>query len=163
MRLLNQINEWMARVEGFFLTIFLGSMVFLAFLQVVMRNVFNQGIPWADSVVRLLVLWVGFLGAALASKLEQNITIEVLTKYMPERARHIASVAAKIFAGVVCYLLFRASLVYIGDERTTGEQFLNLVPSWYTILIIPLTFVLIPFHFLFGVVRDVRYFLKGKK
>ena len=83
MRYLLTLNEWVSKIEGFLLSIFLMGMIFLAFLQVVMRNLFNAGIPWADTVVRLLVLWVGFLGAVLATKLEQHLTVEVLAKYLP--------------------------------------------------------------------------------
>lgn len=160
--LLPLINDWLARIEGILLSVFLMAMIFLAFLQVVMRNVFNAGLPWADSVVRLLVIWVGFLGAALATKLEQNLTVEVLAKYLPERVRHVTSIVVKAFAGVVCYFLFCASLRFLADERSTGQQFLHLFPSWWTLAIIPATFALIPLHFLFSIGKDIRYFVKGK-
>lgn len=161
-KLILKLNEGLSKVEGFFLCIFLMSMVILAFVQVVARNVFNAGIPWADTVVRHLVLWVGFLGAALATKLDQNLTLEVLTKYMPERAKHVAAVVVKIFACTVCYFLLMASLKFLANERSTGERFLHLFPSWYALTIIPLTFVLIPFHLVFSMARDVQYFVKGK-
>lgn len=155
------LNEWIGRIEGILLSVFLAAMVFLAFLQVVMRNVFNAGLPWADSVVRLMVLWVGFLGAALATKLGQNLTVEVLTKYLPERIRHIASMVVKVFASAVCIFLLCASFRFLADESSTGAQFLHLFPSWWTLTIIPATFILIPFHFVFGILEDIRYFMKG--
>ncbi|MDE2237792.1 MAG: TRAP transporter small permease subunit, partial [Elusimicrobia bacterium] len=39
----------------------------LAFLQVLRRELFGSGALWADPLLRSLVLWVGFLGAALAA------------------------------------------------------------------------------------------------
>ncbi len=162
LKLILKINDVLSKVEGVFLCIFLMSMIVLAFVQVVARNVFNAGIPWADTVVRLLVIWVGFLGAALATKLDQNLTIEVLTKYMSDRAKHATGVAVKVFAVVVCYFLFMASLKFLANERSTGEQFLDLFPSWYTLIIIPITFVLIPFHLLFTIARDANWCVKGK-
>ncbi|MBI3541144.1 MAG: TRAP transporter small permease [Deltaproteobacteria bacterium] len=152
----------MGKVEGFFLCIFLFTMVILAFLQVVMRDLFNQGFPWADTVVRHLVLWVAFSGAALATKLEQNLTVEVLTKYLPERAKHLSSVVVKSFAITVCFYLLCASLRFLADERTTGEQFIGLFPSWWSLAIMPVTFALIPFHLIISIINDVRYFVKGK-
>ncbi len=162
MKKLSLFNDWLGRIEAFFLCLFLFAMVFLAFLQVVMRNVFNAGIPWADSVVRLMVLWVGFLGAALATKLDQHLTIEVLTKFVPERIRHLTSIVVKVFACVVCYFLLCASLRFLASEQTTGEKFIHLFPSWWTLTIVPATFFLIPFHFLFLIARDIRYLVKGK-
>jgi len=161
-KLILKINEWLAKIEGFFLCIFLMTMVILAFVQVLARDLFNSGIPWADTVVRHLVLWVGFLGAALATKLDQNLTLEVLTKYMPERAKHAASVLVKIFAVFVCCLLFRAAMRFMAQERSTGELFLDLFPSWISLSIIPAAFILIPLHLFFSIARDITYFVKGK-
>ena len=161
-KLVLRLNDWLGKIESFFLCIFLMTMIVLAFSQVVMRNVFNAGIPWADTVVRTLVVWVGFLGATLATRLEQHLTLEVLTKYMPERARHLAAVAVKVFASVICWFLLQASIRFLTNESSTGEQFLDLFPSWIALSIIPIALVLIPFHFLFKIARDVNYFLKGK-
>ncbi len=152
----------MGKVEAFFLSIFLMGMLLLAFLQVVMRNVFNAGIPWADTVVRSLVLWVGFLGAIVATKLDQHLTLEVLTKYLPERAKHASSVIVKVFATTVCWFLLQASIRFLNQEASSGEEFLHLFPSWVALSIIPIAFVLIPFHLLFSIARDIRYFVKGK-
>jgi len=162
MKYLLKLNDAVGKVETFFLCVSLITMLFLAFLQVIMRDVFNAGIPWADSIVRLLVLWVGFIGAILATKLDQHLTLEVLTKYMPERARHLASVAVKIFAIAICWFLLQASLRFLADEMSTGEKFLHLFPSWYTLAIMPVTFALIPFHMVIGILKDIGYFLKGK-
>ncbi len=162
MKFLSRLNDWVAKVETFFLCLSLMAMLSLAFLQVVMRNGFNSGIPWADSIVRLLVIWVGFLGACVATKLDQHLTLEVLTKYMPERLKYISAALVRVFAIGVCYFLFMASLKFIANERSAGEQFLHLMPSWYTIIIIPVAFLLIPFHLLFNIARDLKYFVKGR-
>ena len=160
---LNSLNDFLGKFEGFMVSFLLTVMIFLAFLQVVMRNIFNAGIPWADSIVRLMVLWVGFFGGCLATKLEQNLTIEVMTKYMPERGKHLVGILVKGFAVVVCAYLFKASLTYIHNESQSGSQFLHLFPDWWTVIIIPIGFVLIPFHLAFSIVKDMQYFMKGKK
>lgn len=162
MKFLTKMNDGIGKVEGVLLSIFLLSMLFLAFLQVIMRDLFNSGIPWADSVVRLLVLWVGFTGAALATKSEQMLTIEVLTKYIPEKARHVTSIVVKLFAISICFLLFQAALKFLADEQSAREQFLHLFPSWYTLTIIPATFVMIPFHLIFSILKDLEALRKGK-
>ena len=158
----NKLNEIMGKVETLFMCLFLMIMIVLAFTQVVARNIFNEGIPWADTVVRLMVIWVGFLGATLATKIDQHLTIEVLTKYMPERVKHAIAVLLKVFAICVCYFLLMASFKFLANERSTGESFFDLFPSWWTLTIIPLTFILIPFHLLFTMARDANWCLKGK-
>ena len=62
MKWLRSFDSLLARAETVVLVAFLGSMVVLAFLQVVLRNVFGTGLIWADTLVRHLVLWAGFFG-----------------------------------------------------------------------------------------------------
>ena len=76
--------------------------------------------------------------------------------------RHVTSIVVKVFAGSVCFLLFCASLKFLADERSTGQEFLHLFPSWWTLTIIPAAFLLIPFHFGFSMAKDIRYLVKGK-
>ena len=161
MRLLNSLNERLGRIEGFLLGFFLLTMTLLAFLQVIMRDLVGVGLPWADSLVRLLVIWVGFLGATLATRLEQNLTVEVLTKFLPPKLHSASSIIVKLFCLVVCIFLLEASCRFLADERGTGELFVSLFPSWWTLLIIPATFVLIPLHLVIGILNDGRKILKG--
>ncbi len=156
MKVLRIINESLAIAEGFLVSALLFFMILLAFLQVIMRDLFNHGLPWADTVVKHLVLWVGFVGATLAAKLEQNLTLEVLTKYLPERVKLISLASVKVFGSVICYFLFAASLRFLADERSTGELFLDLFPSWWVLIIIPITFLVIPFHFLVNFIQEIH-------
>jgi TRAP-type C4-dicarboxylate transport system permease small subunit len=51
-------DEIIDRVEQTSLVILLSSMIVIAFLQIVLRNLFSTGLSWGDSLVRNLVLWV---------------------------------------------------------------------------------------------------------
>ncbi len=155
-KILNGINDGLGKVEGFFLSVFLLTMIVLAFVQVIMRDVFNAGLPWADTVVRHLVLWVAFLGATLATRLDQHLTLEVVTKYLPDRGRQIAAVVVKIFAAVISFYLFSASVAFLKEEISAGGKFVHLFPAWWVLTIMPITFLLIPFHLIIGLPRSIQ-------
>ncbi len=58
-------------IHGFedgLLALMVAAMIFLAGSQILLRNLFDTGFAWADPVLRLLVLWVGLLGALAASR-----------------------------------------------------------------------------------------------
>jgi TRAP-type C4-dicarboxylate transport system permease small subunit len=63
-----RVDEAIARVEQTLIVTFLGCMILLAFLQIVLRNYFTTGLDWGDQLLRNLVLWIGFIGATLATK-----------------------------------------------------------------------------------------------
>ncbi len=46
----------------------LAAMVVLPILEIALRRAFGIGIPGAGPIVQHLVLWVGFLGGAIAAR-----------------------------------------------------------------------------------------------
>ena len=109
MTLLRSIDRGLVKAEGWLLVLFLGIMVVLSFAQVVLRNVFSTGFIWADPLVRHMVLWVGFLGAAIATHEERHISIDALTRFLSPRWKAAATIAGQLFLAVVCVALVSAS------------------------------------------------------
>lgn len=155
MTLLRTINRYLTRLEFGFLVLFLGSMVLLSFLQVVLRNIFGTGIVWADTIIRHLVLWAGFTGAALATMEERHISIDALTKFFSPRVKRISHIITWLFAIVICFFLADASWTFVMDERVAGGELVLSIPTWVAILVIPVGYVLLAFHFLVKMLEDV--------
>jgi TRAP-type C4-dicarboxylate transport system permease small subunit len=154
MKTLKTIDSIFNKIEGALLIFLLLVMLFMAFGQVVLRNLFSGGIVWGDIVLRHLVLWVGFLGAALATSGERHLNIDLLTRYLPDRLKGAVTTIANIFAAVVCYLLFRASLTFIEFEIANKHMIYGEIPSWFAEIIIPVGYGLLMFHFSVRAVLD---------
>lgn len=159
MKHLARIDKAIARFEGWLLIIFLGLMVSLTFIQVILRSLFIYAhlgwandlmgrIDWAEPFVRLLVLWVTFLGASLVTGENKHIKIDLLTQVIPPSWRASLDVLLSLAGALVAALMLKASLFYVGTEMSFGGKlFLNL-PTWIGQLILPLGFMLICFRFL---------------
>lgn len=148
MKILRAIDAALVRVETVLLVGFLGVMVLLSFAQVVLRNVFGTGLLWADPLVRHLVLWAGFLGAAMATSTDRHISIEAFNKFLPERWRHLVHVVTSLFAAGACWFLADAAWTFIQDEMAAGGEIALSIPSWVALLIIPTGYLLIMVQFL---------------
>ena len=55
-------------LENALLVFVLAAMVLLAAAQILLRNFMGVSLEWTDQALRLLVLWVAFLGAVAASR-----------------------------------------------------------------------------------------------
>lgn len=154
MSVLRSLDRVLYKIEYGFLVAALGAMVLLAFTQVMLRNVFGTGLVWADTIIRHLVLWVGFIGAALATSEQRHISIDALTKFLSPRIKHIVSVFTGLFALVVCLFLAAAAWTYLEDERAHGGELVLSIPTWVAQVIIPAGYVLIAVHFLVKVVEN---------
>lgn len=158
MKILGRIDTAIARLEGWLLILFLTLMVFLIFLQVILRSLFIYAhlgwandlmghIDWAEPFVRLLVLWVTFLGASLVTGENKHIKIDLLVQVIPEGWRPSLDVLLSLAGAVVTALMFKASLFYVQMEMSFGGVLFLQLPNWIGQLILPAGFLLICFRF----------------
>ena len=162
MRLLQRINEAFNKLEGGLLIVLLSVMVVLAFYQVMMRNLFHGGFVWGDIVLRHIVLWLAFLGGALATSHQRHIHIDALAHYFPPRIKSFVAVFTNLFGAVVCMILLNASTKFIQGEFEANSMLFENIPVWYTQIIIPAGFGLHVIHFLLrSGMNGIDAFTKG--
>mgnify|MGYP001591433699 CR=1 FL=1 len=162
MNILWTIDTWIEKFIGWLLIFFLGVMIVMAFGQVVLRNFFNSSIEWGDVFLRHLVLWVGFFGATIATGEGRHLKIEFLAKMVNARTRKIFFIITNIFASIVCYFLFRASLVFITMERESASILILNFPTWYFITILPVGYAMISFRFVVAALHALVETLHSK-
>lgn len=156
MKILFRLDTALTRIEGALLVAFISVMVVLSFVQVVLRNAFSESLLWGDILLRHLVLWIGFLGAALATSKERHINIDALTRFLTPRLKIAANIVTNLFAATVCYFLLRASVTFLNNELSEGSTIYGQIPSVYSQIVIPFGFGLIIVHFLIRIAAGVN-------
>jgi C4-dicarboxylate transporter, DctQ subunit len=142
-----RVDEAIARVEQTLIVTFLGFMILLAFLQIFLRNFFSTGLDWGDQLLRNLVLWIGFIGATLATKEGKHINIDVVSRWLPSLGKNVVTFIIHLFSFFICCLLTYATLKFIKNEvQMENMTFLN-IPAWVPEMILPITFSLMTFRF----------------
>jgi len=144
--------------ERTLLVLLLSVMICMSFLQVILRSFFSTGILWADTLLRHLVLWAGFMGACIAAKENKHFVIDAFRKILPDRIRAYALIVTDVFALVCLFFICGASLKFIKDDFASGSTLFtagNLaVPAYWLDSIIPAGFILLFAHFALRAVRD---------
>ena len=153
-RLINLLDRFLGRIELFMVILLILVMVFMAFAQVIMRNLFSAGIIWGDIFLRHLVLWVGFIGASIAAREARHINIDALNRILPAKVKPFIKIVIDLVTAVTCFILAKAGYVFMMLEKDAGSTLFREVPSWWFELIIPLGFGLIGLRFLMRMVQD---------
>ncbi len=156
MKILLRIDDFLTRIEGALLVLFLSVMIILSFVQVILRNALAENLLWGDILLRHLVLWIGFVGAALATSKDRHINIDALTRFLTPTLKAASKIVTNLFAAAVCYFLFQASLTFLGNELSDGSTVYGEIPAIYSQIIIPVGFATIIFHFLVRVVAGIH-------
>jgi TRAP-type C4-dicarboxylate transport system permease small subunit len=145
MKFFHNIDSVLTRVVNAALVLLFSVMLSLAVIQVFLRYFFNSSILWGDIAARTLVLWVGFLGAALATKENKHFHIDVLTRFLKKRYQLWFQSFSNLFASVICFFLGQASVTFLELDNQT-KTFLQL-PVFVVELIIPIGFYLMMIQF----------------
>ena len=136
----------LARVEVGFLALLLVTLAVLGVFQIFLRNFFHSGVLWADPLMRHVVLWLGCMGAALATTRVSHINIDVFTRLLPAVVKPLRRFFVYLATAAAAFTLGVASLRLVMDEREYGETaFLN-VDTWVLQIVLPFAFFLIAYR-----------------
>jgi TRAP-type C4-dicarboxylate transport system permease small subunit len=160
MHIWDRLDETISRVEAILITILLTVMILMAFSQILLRNFFNTGISWGDSLVRYLVVWVGFIGAAIATREDKHINIDVISRWLAGPESDYVRLISHFFSTVVCGLLTLAAVKFIHFEAQMGDTVFFNLPVWIPQIVIPVTFGVMTLRYAVRSVREFTSILK---
>lgn len=154
---LQSINAFLGKIEIGFLCLIIAMMIGLAILKIVMRYVFSASLLWSDIMLQHLTLWLCFFGAALATCERRHISIDVLSRILPEKITRWTNLVIDCVALVVVGILGYYGFLFLADEQSSEAVLIGSVPLWWAKIIIPYGFVLIGIH----VVLHIGIYLTG--
>lgn len=137
-----------AAIEDGLLVVLLTLMIVLAAAQIGLRNLFDSSLLWADPALRVMVLWIGMIGAMVATRFDKQISVDAVSRYLPPRWKAGARVVTDLFTATVSFALTWHSVRLILEDRTGGITVFGSVPLWACELVLPLAFGVIAIRYL---------------
>jgi TRAP-type C4-dicarboxylate transport system permease small subunit len=129
------------------LVVILTTTILIAVLQIFLRNVMHSGIADADTLVRILVLWLGLVGAMIASRERRHIKIDILTQRMSPKWSQITSYITNLVASIVCAVIAWYGYQFVLFEYEDGLTAFASVPAWVAESIIPFAFTVMALRY----------------
>ena len=149
----DRVDEIIGRFEHVFLAVLLGLMILTAFMQIFLRNFFSMGFSWGDTLVRYLVLWVGFIGAALATREGTHITIDVFSSWVKGGKNLIIQCIVNLFSAFICGVLTIAAVTFVRNEAQMGDISPLGISTWLLQVILPVSCLLMAVRFAFRALK----------
>jgi len=125
--------------------------------QVLLRNLFDSGVPNADVVARYMVLYASFFGAALAVERHRHIRVDVLACFLEDSQVNRLRPVLYLLSAAICAALAWGAMRFWYDDW----QYVAAHERWASVLalITPFGFCLLTVHFLLGALfphRDIE-------
>ena len=153
----------LAVIEDGLLIVLLVFLIVMSGGQILFRNLFGFGLMDLDSFSRLLVLWLGMLGAVVAARSKKQINVDILSTRLPTRARAIAGIVIDLFTVAISALVAYYSWLFLLIEFESDATLFASLPPWTAIVILPLAFGLIAFHYTLHAAAGIYQYLQIDK
>ena len=144
---------WLRRIEDGLLALLLTAMISVAAAQVIMRNLFDSGLFWGDSAVRVMVLWVAMIGAMVASRKDEHIRIDIAGRYLPVKYRRHVARMVNLFTFIILATFTWYSLQFVQYEFEDQTIAFGQVPAWICEAIMPFAAAVMALRYLIHTVN----------
>lgn len=144
---LARLSRGVRIIEDALIVVLVLAMILLAAGQIALRNVWGVGLVWVDPLLRVMVLWVGLLGAMAATRHNNHITVDVLSRFLPPSSKRVAAWLTGGFAAAVCAVLAWHGARFVAMEYEAGAVLFAGIPAWCCELIIPVGFAVMAVRF----------------
>lgn len=145
--LVNKALRVIHAVEEGVLALLLLTMIVLASLDIFLRMFTGGGLVWVSPLIRIMVLWLGLLGALLATRDNQHISIDILSRILGDGLRRWAQAFTSLFAAIVCGVTAWFSIEFVQGSFEYQDEVMSGVPAWPMQVVIPLSFAMMSLRF----------------
>jgi len=155
------VIRFLHRLEDSLLVLLLSTLIVLASTQIFLRNFFDLGLVWVDPFLRVMVLWLGLIGASVAARENKHIQIDVLTRLLKSSILVPVQAVVDQFSAWVCLIIawYGASWIQL-DYIDQINSFIG-VPAWTLEIIIPISFGIIGARYFLHSVQGLWLYFKA--
>lgn len=139
-------KQTLIAIEKFIAAASLLFLLLFTLVQVIARNFFDTGFAQLDIIARHLVLFIMFMGAALACEGNSHIKIDVLCAYLPQDKKNKLIKPLFLLSSVITSIFAWYSAVFWLDEWSYASS--NQYLSVFMAIILPCGFIVLGLHFL---------------
>lgn len=154
-KVLGHLERFGTAAENAVLVLLLAAMIVLSVGQIVLRELFDTGLIWADELVKLLVLWIAMLGSVAASRDDRHLRIDVLSHALSDKMVSMTRLLVEVFAAVVCGIVAWHAFRWLQIEFEDQDTVLIDFPAWFAHAVLPLAFILMTYRFLLSSIKRV--------
>ena len=158
---LSRLDRFGRLMENIALVTMLSSMIVLAVGQIVLREVFETGIVWADELLKLMVLWLAMIGSIAACRDDRHIRIDALSHLLPQWLINATRLLVDVFAAVICAVIAWHAWRYLQVEIEYEVQVLVNTPAWIAHIVIPVAFAVISYRFVVLAIKKAHEMFYG--
>jgi tripartite ATP-independent transporter DctM subunit len=134
--------------ETWFTVLLTVAMVVLPCLEVLLRALRGEGVPGGSKYVQHLMVWLGFVGAVIATGGGNHLGLATGNFLKPGLRRQIIGIFTHALSSVVCLVLTYASYDVVKANAQSEDYLAGGIPIWCSEVIVPVSMAAITLRFI---------------
>lgn len=153
----NKGLSMLANLDIAIASVIFAVLIFITFLGVIWRYIFNAPFTWLEEVQTSCMVWIVFAAAGAAFRTGNHVAIEMIVDLMPAKIQKIMEVLISVVVVVVIGYLFIQSIEFIRIFEKSGRStsMLKIPYAWvYGIAIVSYVDMIISYFY--SVIKGVK-------
>jgi TRAP-type C4-dicarboxylate transport system permease small subunit len=162
MRVIQILSNVIGKILEVMIVFFLVLMTILMFAQVLGRFLFKNGLFWAEELSRFTMITMVYLGAGLACKNKDHISVTILEEYIKGRLHKIYRVAVSLVSIIFLIVIVKygfSVLSVVSSQKSANMQ----VTMDLIYMIIPIGACIMIFYIIVEIIQILFTKKEGEK
>nr|WP_326184201.1 TRAP transporter small permease [uncultured Oscillibacter sp.] len=156
-----KVIDFLYKVIMYTVSIALGIMIIVAFVEVIRRYLLGKSFIWADDLIRYMIIYVGFIGGAAAYKDNNLASLDLLTRHFSQKVQIILEIVVNtIVTATIIFLLYYSALAVSAPSIKYSVGVGLKIALWIPYLALPVGFAVM---LLFSVEKYIDMFKRLRK
>lgn len=157
LKLLEIFDNLLDKVNIFIMSIMMGIATFVAFINVVLRYIFNMSLTWAGELTSYLFIWSVLFGTAYGFKIGMHLGVTALIQRLkPVTAKRLLTFSLFIvFIFLIIMIKWGYDFVKFNYELEQVSVDLH-IQFWIIYLCVPITMIIAAYQILLKIIKIIK-------
>ncbi len=162
LRAFDRLLEWITAGAKTVMLLMTASIFFITTITVFTRYLLDFVPSWSEEVPRYLLVWITYLGAALAVKYKEHISLDVFFNLMPLRARQVGRLLLNGLIFIVATIMVVYGCALISQFKDDLMESIPVTNFWLY-LVMPISGTMMILYLVQDTWKGIRTFGKTEE
>lgn len=134
-------------------------MTLFVVVQVIARYLFHSPLSWTEEFSRIMFFWITFVGAAIALRTDQHITVTAFVNILPARIRLLINIIVRLLTIPFVIIVSYGGIKISWSMKASSTPALRISLAWFYVPV-AIGGIFLTFYAIFKLI-DVIYSSRG--
>jgi TRAP-type C4-dicarboxylate transport system permease small subunit len=154
-------DEAMGQGERVLVAMIFATLVAVGFYRTFVDVMWNERPLWSIELIKVCVFAIAMLGAAFATHLNRNFSLDLVSHFLGQRSKAYLRIAVNLTTILAALLLYHGGEL-VRESLAKAHETHELVPMWVVGWFMPIAGILILIHSINHTIVEVVYLLNGR-